>query len=64
MLWGPISWVCQGNLYLSSPAPGYAPLWDDTYTPEITLTLLNCFRINFQNITLTRTLLIVFELRV
>ena len=28
-------------------------LLDYTYTPEITLTLLNCFQINFQNITLT-----------
>ena len=34
------------------------------YTPEITLTLLNCCRINFQNITLTLTLLIAFEVRV
>ena len=34
-----------------------------SYSPEITLTLLNCFRINFPNITLTLTLLIVFELR-
>ena len=31
-------------------------LWDYTCTPEITLTLLNCFQINFQNITLTLTL--------
>ena len=32
------------------------PPMDYTYTPEIALTLLNCFRINFQNITLTLTL--------
>ena len=39
-------------------------LWDCTCTLEITLTLLNCFQINFQkNITLTLTLLLVFELQ-
>ena len=38
-------------------------LWDYTCTPEITLTLLNYFQINFQKITLTLTLLLVFELR-
>ena len=54
---GPISGVCEGNLHLSYPALGCAPLWDYTYTPEITLTLLNCFQINFQNITLTLTLI-------
>ena len=37
-------------------------LWDHTCTPEITLTLLNCFQINFPKITLTLTLLLVFEL--
>ena len=47
--------MCKGNLYLSSPALGCAPLWDYTYTPEMTLTLLNSFRINFQNVTLTVT---------
>ena len=36
-------------------------LWDYTCTPEITLTLLNSFQINFPKITLT--LLLVFELR-
>ena len=37
-------------------------LWDYTCTLEITLTLLNCFHINFQQITLTLTLtlLLVF----
>ena len=40
---------------LSSPAPGCAPLWDYTYTPEITLTLLNCFRINLKKFTYTYT---------
>ena len=44
-----VQWeMCKGNLYLCSPAP--------TYTPEITLMLLNCFRINFPNIRLTLTL--------
>ena len=42
-------------------------LWDYTCTPEITFTLLNCFQISFQNITLTLTLtltlLFVFELQ-
>ena len=40
-------------------------LWDCTCTPEITLTLLNCFQINFQKITLTLTLLLanIFELQ-
>ena len=63
LFWGPIPGMCKGNMYLSSPAPGAAPLWDYTYTPEMTLTLLNSFRINFQNITLTLTHFIVFELR-
>ena len=31
--------------------------WDYTCTPEITFTLLNCFQINFQKLTLTLTLL-------
>ena len=38
-------------------------LWDYTCTPEITLTLLNCFQMNVQKITLTLTLLLVFELQ-
>ena len=63
LFWGPISGVCKGNLYLSSPAPGCACLWDYTYTPEIILTLLNSFRVNFQNITLTLTLVMVFKIR-
>ena len=37
--------------------------WHYTYTPEITLTLLNCFQINFQNFTLTLTPLIFFKIR-
>ena len=48
--WGPISGVSKGNLYLSFPALGCAPLWDYTYTPETTLTLLNCFQINFNSV--------------
>ena len=38
-------------------------LWHYTYTPEITLTRLNCFQINFHNFTLILTLLIVFKIR-
>ena len=38
-------------------------LWDYTCTPEITLTLLNCFQINFPKIPLTLTLLLAFELQ-
>ena len=36
-------------------------LWDYTCTPEVTPTLLNCFQIDFQKITLT--LLLVLELQ-
>ena len=36
-------------------------LWDYTCTPEIRLTLLNCFQINFQKITLTLTRLLVLN---
>ena len=35
--------------------------WDYTCTPEITLTLLNCFQINFPKISLTLTLLLVLN---
>ena len=38
-------------------------LWGYTCTLEITLTLLNSFQINFPKITLTLTLLLVFELQ-
>ena len=38
-------------------------LWGYTCTLEITLTLLNSFQMNFPQITLTLTLLLVFELQ-